>query len=50
MNEIINRFLFGGDKFMPGMHSRKPTALANLVLHSVVMDYLEKKQRKDSKI
>ena len=24
MNEIINKFLLVGDKFMPEMHSRKP--------------------------
>ena len=24
MNEIINRFLLAGDKFMPEMHLRKP--------------------------
>ena len=24
MNEIINKFLFAGDKFMPEMHLRQP--------------------------
>ena len=24
MNEIINKFLLAGDKFMPEMHSNKP--------------------------
>ena len=24
MNEIVNRFLLAGDKFMPGMHLRQP--------------------------
>ena len=24
MNEIMNNFLFGGDKFMPDMHLRQP--------------------------
>ena len=24
MNEIINKFLLGGDQFMPGMHLRQP--------------------------
>ena len=24
MNEIVNKFLLGGDKFMPGMSLRQP--------------------------
>ena len=24
MNKIVNKFLFGGDKFMPEMHLRQP--------------------------
>ena len=24
MNEIVNKFLLAGDKFMPGMHLRQP--------------------------
>ena len=24
MNEIVNRFLLGGDKFMPEMHLKQP--------------------------
>ena len=24
MNEIVNKFLLAGDKFMPEMHSRRP--------------------------
>ena len=24
MNNIVNKFLFGGDKFMPEMHLRQP--------------------------
>ena len=24
MNEIVNKFLLGGDKFMPEMHLRQP--------------------------
>ena len=27
MNDIINKFLLAGDKFMPEMHLRQPTAL-----------------------
>ena len=24
MNELVNKFLLAGDKFMPGMHLRQP--------------------------
>ena len=24
MNQIVNKFLLGGDKFMPGMHLKQP--------------------------
>ena len=24
MNDIVNKFLLAGDKFMPGMHLRQP--------------------------
>ena len=24
MNEIVNKFLLAGDKFLPGMHLRQP--------------------------
>ena len=27
MNEIVNKFLWQGDRFMPKMHLRKPNAL-----------------------
>ena len=27
MNEVVNKFLSAGDKFMPEMHLRQPSAL-----------------------
>ena len=27
MNEMVNKFLLAGDKFMPEMHLKKPAAL-----------------------
>ena len=30
MNEIVHTFLLAGDKFMPEMHLKKPTALSKL--------------------
>ena len=30
INNIINKFLLAGDKFMPEMHLRQPTAYINL--------------------
>ena len=35
MNEILNKFLLAGDKFMPDMHLR-------LNLHMVLVDHLQK--------
>ena len=35
MNEIVNKFLLAGDKFMPEMHVR-------LDLHIVLVDHLQK--------
>ena len=33
MNDIINKFLLAGDKFMPEMHLRQPGLLIVLVDH-----------------
>ena len=33
MNEIVNKFLLGGDKFMPEMHLKHPDLLIALVDH-----------------
>ena len=35
MNEIINKFLLAGDKFMPEMHLRQPGLHIVLVGHSL---------------
>ena len=32
MNNIINKFLLAGDKFMPEMHLRQPQLLVDLLL------------------
>ena len=40
MNDIINKFLLAGDKFMPEMHLRQP--LVNQDLHIVLADHLLK--------
>ena len=33
MNEIVNKFLLVGDKFMPEMHLRQPGFIYMLVVH-----------------
>ena len=33
MNEIVNKFLLEGDKFMPEMHLKQPGLLTVLVAH-----------------
>ena len=33
MNEIVNKFLLAGDRFMPEMHLRQPDLLIVLVDH-----------------
>ena len=33
MNNIINKFLLAGDKFMPEMHLKQPGCLIVLVVH-----------------
>ena len=43
MNEIVNKFLLAGDKFMPEMHLKQPGFTCELVEH------LEK-QGKNTKI
>ena len=42
MNEMVNKFLLGGDKFMPKMHLRQPD------LRIVLVDLLQK-TKKESK-
>ena len=38
MNEIVNKFLLAGDKFMPKMHSKQPGFLLKVVMvHSQKM-------------
>ena len=34
MNEILNKFLLVGDKFMPEIHLKQPGLLTVLVVHS----------------
>ena len=34
MNEVVNKFLLVGDKFMPEMHLKQPGLLTVLVVHS----------------
>ena len=41
MNEIVNKFLLAGDKFMPKMHLKHPTVLGKLGF-IVLMDHLLK--------
>ena len=36
MNDIVNKFLLAGDKFMPEMHLRQPN------LHRVLVDRCQK--------
>ena len=45
MNEIVNTFFLGGDKFMPDMHLNNPD------LHTVLADHLPmtKKELKNLK-
>ena len=33
MNEIVNKFLLAGDKFMPGMHLKQPDLFIVLADH-----------------
>ena len=33
MNEIVNKFLLAGDKFMPEMHLKQPGFTYSLVVH-----------------
>ena len=44
MNEIVNKFLLAGDKFMPEMHSRQPGFTYG------ACGSFTKKQRKNPKI
>ena len=38
MNEIVNKFLLAGDKFMPEMHLRQPDLRIVLVNHSLKIE------------
>ena len=40
MNEIVNKFLLAGGKFMPEIHFRQPD------LHIVLVDHLQKTKKK----
>ena len=33
MNEIVNKFLLAGDRYMPEMHLKQPGLLTVLVIH-----------------
>ena len=44
MNEIVNKFLLAGDKFMSKMYLKQP------YLQIVPVDHLQKKKRKNTKI
>ena len=41
-NEIVNKFLLAGDKFMPEMHSKFTYSLN---LHIVLVDHLQKTKK-----
>ena len=45
MNEMVNKFLLAGDKFMPKMHLKFTYSLG---LHIVLVDHLQK-TKKESK-
>ena len=45
MNEIVNKFLLAGDKFMPEMHFRQP----GYSLYIVLVDYLQKNKERIQK-
>ena len=45
MNEIINKFLLGGDQFMPEMHLDILVNLVNLDLHIVLVEHLLKRKK-----
>ena len=45
MNEIVNKFLLTGDKFMPQMHLRQPG-----FIYSTCGPFIYSNQRKNSKI
>ena len=45
MNEIFNKFLLAGDKFIPGMHLKQPAALGKLGFTYSVVDHLLKTKK-----
>ena len=45
MNEIVNKFLLAGDKFMPEMHLKQPG-----FTYSACGPFTKNKQKKNSKI
>ena len=46
MNDIINKFLLGGDKFMPEMHLKRQDLLIVLVDHLLKIKKEYKKLKK----
>ena len=50
MNEIVNKFLLSGDKFMPEIHLRQPTLLDKSGFTYSARGPFTKKQRKNPKI
>ena len=38
MNNVINKFLLSGDKFMPEMHLRQPRFVYSVVLVVLLLD------------
>ena len=45
MNEIVTKFLLAGDKFIPEMHLKQPTALGKPDLLTVLVDDLLKTKK-----
>ena len=45
MNEIVNKFLLAGDRFMPEIDLRQPTLLDNQDLRIVLIDHLQKTKK-----
>ena len=50
MNEIVNKFLLAGDKFMPEMHLEQSAALSKPEFTYSAWGPFAKKQKKNSKI
>ena len=50
MNEIVNKFLLAGDKFMPEMQLKQPTSLNKLGFPYSACEPFTKNKRKNTKI